>query len=45
MELFVEMHVWSDDRQKGVQQLMDSRSQNFMVCWFSTFFVLKLLFP
>jgi len=45
MELFVEMHVWSDDRQKGMQQLIDSRAQNFMVCWFSTFFFLKLLFP
>jgi hypothetical protein len=31
MELFVEMHMWSDDRQKGVQQLMDSRAQNFML--------------
>jgi hypothetical protein len=23
--------MWSDDRQKGVQQLIDSRAQNFML--------------
>jgi hypothetical protein len=27
MELFVEMHIWSDDHQKGVQQFVDSRAQ------------------
>jgi hypothetical protein len=32
MELFVEMHVWSDDHQKRVQQFMDSRVQHFVIC-------------
>jgi hypothetical protein len=32
MKLFVEMQIQSDDRQKGVQQFMDSRAQYFMVC-------------
>jgi hypothetical protein len=32
MKLFVEMHMQSDDRQKGVQQFMDSRAQQFVVC-------------
>jgi len=32
MELFVEMHVWSDDRQKRVQQFMNSRVQHFVIC-------------
>jgi hypothetical protein len=32
MELFVEMHVRSQDRQKGVQQYMDNRTQQFVVC-------------
>jgi len=34
MELFVETHVWSQDRQKGVQQFVDNRAQHFMVCLF-----------
>jgi hypothetical protein len=37
MELFVEMHVWSQDRQKGVQQFVDYRAQHFMVCLFNHF--------
>ncbi|XP_011042404.1 PREDICTED: uncharacterized protein LOC105138102 [Populus euphratica] len=31
MELFVETHVRSQDRQKGVQQFVDNRAQHFMV--------------
>ncbi|KAL9376036.1 hypothetical protein Peur_030156 [Populus x canadensis] len=30
MELFVETHVRSQDRQKGVQQFMDNRAQHFV---------------
>ncbi|KAL9359855.1 hypothetical protein Peur_047978 [Populus x canadensis] len=30
MELFMEMHVRSDDRQKGVQRLIDNRAQHFV---------------
>ncbi|KAI5572436.1 hypothetical protein BDE02_10G013700 [Populus trichocarpa] len=30
MELFVEMHVRSEDRQKGVQQFIDNRAQYFV---------------
>ena len=41
MEFFVGTHVRSDDRQKKVQQFVDSRAQHFMVCWFSTFFFLS----
>jgi hypothetical protein len=37
MELFVETHVWSQDRQKGVQQFIDNRSQHFVVCSFNHF--------
>jgi hypothetical protein len=32
MELFVETHVRSQDRQKGVQQYVDNRAQYFVVC-------------
>jgi hypothetical protein len=32
MELFVEMHVQSEDRQKEVQQFIDNRAQYFVVC-------------
>jgi hypothetical protein len=32
MELFVETHVLSQDRQKGVQQYMDNRARHFVVC-------------
>jgi hypothetical protein len=35
MELLVEIHVWSDDRQNRVQQFIDSRAQHFIVCSFS----------
>jgi hypothetical protein len=44
MELFVETHMLSDDRQKGVQRLIDSKAQHFMVCWFSTFFFEVIIF-
>ena len=37
MELFVETHVRSQDRQKGVQQFMDNRAQHFVVCSFNNF--------
>jgi hypothetical protein len=37
MELFVETHVWSQDRQKGVQQFVDNRDQHFVVCSFIHF--------
>jgi hypothetical protein len=32
MELFVEMHVQSENRQKGVQQFIDNCAQYFVVC-------------
>jgi hypothetical protein len=32
MELFVETHMWSQDRQKRVQQYVDNRAQYFVVC-------------
>jgi len=32
MELFVETHVESQNRQKEVQQYVDNRAQHFMVC-------------
>jgi hypothetical protein len=37
MELFVEMHVWSQDRQKGAQQFINNRAQHFVVCLFNHF--------
>jgi hypothetical protein len=37
MELFVETHVRSQDRQKGAQQFVDNRAQHFMVCLFDHF--------
>ena len=37
MELFVETHMRSQDRQNGVQQFMDKRAQHFMVCSFNHF--------
>jgi hypothetical protein len=37
MELFVEMHVRSQDNQKGVQQFIDNRAQHFMVYLFNHF--------
>jgi hypothetical protein len=30
MELFVETHVRSQDRQKGMQQFVDNRAQHFV---------------
>jgi len=44
MELFVEMHVRSDDRQKGVQQFIDNRAQHFVVCLFYHFILLVIIF-
>jgi hypothetical protein len=41
MKLFVEMHIRSDDHQKGVQQFVDSQAQHFVVCWFSIIFFLS----
>jgi hypothetical protein len=42
MELFVETHVRSQDRQKGAQQFVDNRAQYFVdVC--STILFCKLL--
>jgi len=35
MELFVETHVQSQDRQKGVQQFVDNHAQHFVVCSFN----------
>jgi hypothetical protein len=32
MELFVETHVGSQDRQKGAQQYVDNHAQHFVVC-------------
>jgi hypothetical protein len=37
MELFVETHVRSEDRQRGVQQFIDNRTQHFVVCSFNHF--------
>jgi len=37
MELFVEAHVRSQDRQKGAQQFIDNRAQHFMACLFNHF--------
>jgi len=44
MELFVETHVWSEDRQKGVQQFVDNRAQHFVVCLFNHFILLVIIF-
>jgi hypothetical protein len=38
MEFFMETHLQIDDRQKEVQQLVDSRVQHFMVCCFQPIF-------
>jgi len=37
MELFVETHVRSQDRQKGVQQFVDNHAQHFVECSFIHF--------
>jgi len=39
MELFMETHVWSQDRQKRVQQFVDNCASHFMVCYFVSYFV------
>jgi hypothetical protein len=44
IELFVKTHVWSDDRQKRMQQFVNSRAQYFVVCWFSIIFFLSYYF-
>ena len=41
MKLFVEMHVQSDDRQKKMQQFVDSQAQYFVVCWCLIIFYLS----
>jgi len=41
----VETHVWSDDSQKEMQQLKDSRAQHFVVCWFTIIFFLSYYLP
>jgi hypothetical protein len=37
MELFVETHMRSQDRQKEAQQFIDNRAQHFVVCLFNQF--------
>ena len=44
MELFVEMHVWSQDRQKVAQQFVDNHAQHFMVCLFNHFILEVIIF-
>jgi len=44
MELFVETHVQSQDRQKGTQQLVDNRAQHFVVCLFNYFILQVIMF-
>jgi hypothetical protein len=44
MKCFVETHGRSDDRQKEMQQFVDSRAQHFVVCWFLTIFFLSYYF-
>jgi hypothetical protein len=44
MELFVETHVRSQDRQKGAQQFVDNRAQHFMVCLFDHFILEVIMF-
>jgi len=38
------MHVQNNDHQKGVQQLIDSRAQYFVICWILKIYFLKLFF-
>jgi hypothetical protein len=44
MKLFLKTHVQSDDRQKKMQQFVDSQAQLFVTCWFSiiVFFSISL---
>jgi hypothetical protein len=44
MELFVEMHMWSQDRQIGAQQFVDNRAQHFVVCLFNHFILKVIIF-
>jgi len=44
MELFVETHVWSDNCEKEIQQLVNSQAQHFVICWFSIIFFLSYFF-
>ena len=44
MELFLGMHVQSDDHQKRVQQLVDSRAQHFVDVGFQLFFSEVIIF-
>jgi len=44
MELFVETHVRSQDRQKGMQQFVDNRAQHFVVFLFIHFFFVSYYF-
>ena len=44
MELFVETHVRSEDRQKRVQQFVDNRAQHFVVCSFNHFILEVIIF-
>jgi hypothetical protein len=37
MEPFVEMHMRSEDCQRGVQQFVDNQAQHFVVCSFNHF--------
>jgi hypothetical protein len=38
---FVKTHVWSNGRQKRMQQFVDSQAKHFVVCWFSVMFFLS----
>jgi hypothetical protein len=44
MELFVETHVRNEDRQKGVEQFIDSQDQLFVVRFFQKFSFLSYYF-
>jgi hypothetical protein len=44
MKIFVETHVRSQDRQKGVQQFIDNRAQHFVVCSFNHFILQVIIF-
>jgi hypothetical protein len=44
MKMFVETHVRSQDRQKGVQQFIDNRAQHFVVCSFNHFILQVIIF-
>jgi hypothetical protein len=44
MELFVETHMRSEDRQKGVQQFVDNHAQHFVICSFNHFYFVSYYF-